>query len=208
MAAKVFIVDCPGCRAKVAAEEVGRVEDTGWADEAMEPYGERLLIGKCPNPKCKSLIAARSYQTSFEGFEGDDENIWSDPVRVYPDPPKGFSSHNIPKAATNSIEQANNCLQANAYDAASVMYGRALEAVCRELLLTKDQIKAGKGIVLASGLSNFMRRGSLTLASSIGASSCAYSETLVLMPAINPFYGRMPKTYGFLFTRSLNTSTT
>ena len=43
-----FVVDCPHCQAKVAAEETGRAEDRGFDDEVSEPYGWRLLIGKCP----------------------------------------------------------------------------------------------------------------------------------------------------------------
>ena len=42
---KTFIVDCPWCKAKVAAEEFGRAENTGWISEADEPFGFRLLLG-------------------------------------------------------------------------------------------------------------------------------------------------------------------
>ena len=79
-----FIVDCPSCKAKVAAEETGRAEDTGFDHEVSEPYGWRLFVGKCP--RCTNLLAAESQQLRFKGWEGDEEDVWSDPVRVHPKP--------------------------------------------------------------------------------------------------------------------------
>ncbi len=77
-----FIVDCPYCQAKVAAEETGRADDCGFDHEASEPYGRRLLIGKCPS--CNTPLAAQSRQLNFKGWEGDNKDVWSAPVRVHP----------------------------------------------------------------------------------------------------------------------------
>lgn len=63
-----FIVDCPTCKAKVAAEETGRAEDTGFDNEVGEPYGWRLFVGKCP--RCTNLTAAESRQLRFKGGTG------------------------------------------------------------------------------------------------------------------------------------------
>lgn len=129
--AKTFIIDCPWCKAKVAAIEHGRATNTGRDYETGEPYGETIVVGKCPS--CQSLLAGEKHQVEFEGF-GADENIWSDIVRIYPKPPKTFLSYRIPIDVRNSIAEADRSLQANANIAACVMLGRALEAVCRDIL--------------------------------------------------------------------------
>jgi Domain of unknown function (DUF4145) len=153
---KTFIVDCPICKAKVAAEEAGCAEETGFDDGPGEPYGWRLYVGNCP--RCKTPLAGQSHQLSFKGWEGDEEDVWSDPVRVHPQPPKTFSSLRIPNAVTKSLSEADIALQGNASLAACVMFGRALEALCRDVLFTKEEkraIRAGtskKRLMLAEGI--------------------------------------------------------
>jgi hypothetical protein len=131
-AVKTFIVDCSWCKAKVAAIEHGRATKTGFDDEAGEPYGITIAVGECPS--CHSPLVGESHQVDFEGWAGDEEDRWSDTVRVYPKPPKTFLSYRIPPDVRNSITEADRSLQANANIAACVMLGRALEAVCRDLL--------------------------------------------------------------------------
>jgi endogenous inhibitor of DNA gyrase (YacG/DUF329 family) len=151
-----FVVDCPNCQAKVASEEMGRAEDTGFDDDVGEPYGWRLLVGKCP--RCNTPLAAQSRQIRFEGWEGDEYDHWSDPVRVHPKPPKTFSSFRIPSAVTVSLAEGDIALQGNASLAACVMFGRALEALCRDVLFTTEEkkaIRAGlskKRLMLAEGI--------------------------------------------------------
>lgn len=153
---QVFIVDCPYCRAKVAAIETGRAERSLWDDYASEPIGERLHVGKCPG--CHRLVAGMSNQLLFEGFEGAEYDVWSDVTRVYPKPPKVFSSFRIPNSVTISLRQGENSIQANAEIAACVMFGRALEAVCRDVLFTTEEKKAikdgtsKKKIMLGAGI--------------------------------------------------------
>jgi hypothetical protein len=43
-----FIIDCPYCKAKVAAEEAGRAERSYFDDDAGGPEGRRLYVGSCP----------------------------------------------------------------------------------------------------------------------------------------------------------------
>lgn len=128
---KTFIIDCPWCKAKVAAIENGRAKQTGYDDEPGEPYGTILVIGECP--RCHSLLAGESHQVDFEDWNAY-EDRWSDIVRIYPKPPKTFLSYRIPKSVRDSISEADKSLQANANIAACAMLGRALEAVCRDLL--------------------------------------------------------------------------
>jgi hypothetical protein len=150
-----FIVDCPRCRAKVAAEEAGSAERRYFDEENHEPFAERLLIGKCP--ACGTLLAAHSTQTHFADIDSE-YDIWSNALRVYPKPPKGFSSYRIPKSVSTSLEQAEIALSGGGHIAACVMFGRALEAVCRDKLFTPEEKKAAKDgtstkrLMLADGI--------------------------------------------------------
>jgi hypothetical protein len=127
---RTFIIDCPSCKAKVAAAERGRAQQEGQSDEG-EPYGERLMVGECPS--CYSLLAGESHKVNFAGWDAD-EDRWSDIVRIYPKPPKTFLSNRIPASVRNSIAEAEKSMQANANIASCAMLGRALEGVCRDLL--------------------------------------------------------------------------
>jgi hypothetical protein len=160
--AKTFIVDCPTCKAKVAANETGRAEHTGFDDEAHEPYGTRLYVGTCP--RCETPLAGRALQLRFEGWEDEREDVWSDPVRVYPKPTKTFSSFRIPGSVTVSLTEADIALQGNATLAACAMFGRALEALCRDVLYTAEEKKAvregtsKKRMMLAEGIKQLRDR--------------------------------------------------
>ena len=155
---KTFIIDCPWCKAKVAAIEHGRGRKTGLIPEAEVPYGEMIAVGECPN--CETLLAGESHQVEFEQYNSH-EDAWTDFVRIYPKPPKTFSSDRIPNVVKDSIQEADRSLQANANIAACVMLGRALEAVCRDVIeksspsikavVSKESIKS-KPIMLGQGI--------------------------------------------------------
>jgi hypothetical protein len=151
--ANTFIVDCPSCKAKVAAVEEGRAERSYYNDEESQPYCTRLHAGKCP--RCSSLLAGESEQIRFENFDSEYDEF-SDVVRIYPNPPKTFSSHRIPKIATESLLEAERCLQANAHIAACAMLGRAFEALCRDVLrfeeTTTNDKKKQRPIMLGEGI--------------------------------------------------------
>jgi len=74
MATSTFIVDCPFCKAKVAAVEMGRAEHSGFDHEVGEPFGLALLVGSCPS--CNALIAGETRQIAFDGFDADYDQ-WS-----------------------------------------------------------------------------------------------------------------------------------
>jgi hypothetical protein len=143
-----FVVDCPYCKAKVAAEESGRAEKAYFDDDAGEPVGRRLYVGKCP--RCKAMIAGTSFQTAFENFDSESDE-WSDVVRVFPQPTRTFTSGRIPKTVTQSLEEADKTIQAGASMAACVMFGRALEAVCRDILVDK-KVDKPKRMMLGEGI--------------------------------------------------------
>lgn len=94
----------------------------------------------------------------FRGWEDEENDVWSEPVRVHPKPLKTFSSFRIPKTVTKSLVEADVALQGNASLAACVMFGRALEALCRDILYTRQEKKAvragtsNKKIMLGEGI--------------------------------------------------------
>lgn len=152
--ANTFIVDCPNCKAKVAAVEEGRAERSYFDQEENQPYCTRLHVGKCP--RCTSLLAGESEQIRFENFDSNYDEF-SDVVRIYPNPPKNFSSYRIPKIVSESLAEAERCLQANAHIAACAMLGRAFEALCRDVLRLEEppptkENKKQKPIMLAEGI--------------------------------------------------------
>jgi hypothetical protein len=129
---ETFIVDCPRCKAKVAAIEHDCVRMGGGVDEDGDPhYGTSVSLGVCP--KCHKILVGESRQIAIRGYDSE-ENEWGEPIRVYPEPPKTFTSERIPKVVSESIAEAVKSLQANANIAACVMFGRALEAICCDLL--------------------------------------------------------------------------
>lgn len=150
---RTFIVDCPWCKAKVAATETGRAERDGFNDEAGEPFAYKVLVGICPS--CNAILAGETDQIWFENFDAH-EDRWSDIVRIYPKPPKTFSSYRIPRVVKDSLSEAERSLQAGANIAACVMLGRALEALCRDILNTKSKTttdsKPKKKIMLGEGI--------------------------------------------------------
>jgi len=145
-----FIVDCPRCRAKVGVAQTGCAQRTGFDDDASEPYGEKIVVGLCPS--CTVPLAGYAQQTNFKGWEGDEYDGWSDVIRVYPKPPKTFSSYRIPRTVTHSLLEADRTLQAGAYLATCVMFGRAFEALCRDILEKHAPDAAKKRMMLGAGI--------------------------------------------------------
>ena len=136
--APTFIVDCPDCKAKVAAIESGRAERFFSDQDDGQPYGKKVFLGNCP--RCNLILVGESDQVNFQDVDAY-EDRWSDIIRVYPKPPKTFSSWRIPNVVSDSLNEADRSLQAGANIAACVMLGRALEAMCRDLLEPKSKKK-------------------------------------------------------------------
>ena len=162
-----FIIDCPRCKAKVAAEQKGHVDSSYYDDAAGEPVGERIFLGKCPS--CTLSLVGRAEQIEFANYQGSDFDVFGDVVRVYPEPPKVFTSYRIPRTLTHSLVEAERCLQVGANIAACVMLGRALEALCRDVLEPKDEkpatttdgaapAKPKKRVMLGSGIRELRER--------------------------------------------------
>jgi hypothetical protein len=79
-----------------------------------------------------------------------------------------FSGYRIPRALSQSLLEADRCLQVGANIAACVMLGRALEALCRNVLEPKDENpgavagggapKPKKRVMLGSGIKELRER--------------------------------------------------
>jgi hypothetical protein len=119
MVASTFIVDCHQCRAKVAALETGRAEQSGTDEGSMDPWATRVLIGTCPS--CSTILVGESTQLDFAEYDADHDR-WSDVVRVFPKPPKAFASYRIPRVVKDSLLDADRSLQSNANIAACVTF--------------------------------------------------------------------------------------
>lgn len=111
------------------------------------------------------MLVGETHQTWFAGHDSEFDQ-WTDYVRVYPKPPKTFTSYNIPTVVKDSIIEADRSLQANANIASCVMLGRALEGVCRDVLLKTTPPASGKTpptkpkpIMLGQGLKDLKAKG-------------------------------------------------
>ena len=161
---ETFIVDCPKCKAKVAAIEHGCVRRLSRMDRGGDiHYGNSVSLGECP--KCRTILVGKSQQIGIEGYDSEYDE-WADAIRVYPEPPKTFASDRIPKMVSESIAEADRSLQANANVAACVMFGRALEAICRDLLEpapiggeTKSTSAPKRPVMLGEGIRKLKDKG-------------------------------------------------
>lgn len=86
MAQPTFIVDCPYCKAKVAAEEQGRAKHSFFDDEASEPVGQRISVGPCP--RCKSLLVGVSYQRRLKAIRAMNMMIGQSQSECSQSPPR------------------------------------------------------------------------------------------------------------------------
>jgi hypothetical protein len=154
---ETFVVDCPQCKAKVAAELKGLATEVVKPGDEGGPYGSKLYVGVCP--RCRIPLAGESLQIGWEGHDAETD-LWSNVARVYPKPNRTFSSPRIPRAVTHSLVEASQFLQADAHTAACVMFGHALEALCRDVLGPSSSASMDRGatpvpkkqIMLAEGI--------------------------------------------------------
>ena len=140
---KTFIIDCPSCKRNVAANEKGRVEQSGNDPDSHDPYGYRVLLGTCPD--CGSVLVGTTVQIGFEEFNASIDQ-WEEVSRVYPDPPKVVFGPYVPRIVKKSLDEAARSLRCGANIAACAMLGRALEALCRDKSGKKKKITLLKGI--------------------------------------------------------------
>jgi hypothetical protein len=103
-----MLIECNECKAKVNAEVLASHEHVV---AGIFPYRTYLL--KCPS--CDIALIGEA-----EATFGEDSFSWSDVTRVYPSPRRLINS-GIPELVKTSINEAEKCMQAGAFLAATAM---------------------------------------------------------------------------------------
>jgi hypothetical protein len=135
-----MLIECCECKARVDGEIVAYHEH-----EYAGIFSIRTYLLKCPS--CNSALVGESEQDVRDG-----KLFWPDLTRVFPKPRRLLGS-GIPDMVKKSIDEAERCVQAGAFLAATAMCGRALEAICRHYGTKDTYLGAGlkelrdKGII-------------------------------------------------------------
>ena len=115
-----MIIDCEYCHASVDSKILAKREFGVTEDHDPSCY----FFLECPI--CESIMLAWCELSQI----GYDEWDFINPTRLYPEPPL-YLHHNIPPLVRNSLEEADKCMRARAFNAVAVMCGRAIEAICK-----------------------------------------------------------------------------
>lgn len=119
-----MIIECYACEARVDAKVIG---ENSSQDEGEPPWITYLFA--CPG--CGGSLVGGWY----DGEEGVLPRLWPQ-VESHVD-------RLIPEDIRNSLEEATICFKAKAYNASTVMAGRALEGVCRHFGAEKTYLGPG-----------------------------------------------------------------
>lgn len=130
-----MIIECHKCESKVDSKIIASRQRF---DDEFGPY--RISFVECP--VCKDLMLG--HQENIQ--TGPDDYDWGDAYRIWPEADKFFDG-NLPPIVRNSIDQANKCYKAKAYDACAVMCGRVLEGICSEYKIKNKALKGGLKIL-------------------------------------------------------------
>ncbi len=142
MKKRSLLVNCPNCRARVAADVRGEDSYVGTNEAEEVTGGLRICILRCST--CSDILASVQQLQAFE----DGIETWSDAQRIWPQPPTPIST-SIPREIRDSLLEAEGCLQCGTYTASVAMIGRALEAVGRHFGQGKK-----KRLMLWDGITN------------------------------------------------------
>jgi hypothetical protein len=122
-----MIIECHACEAKVDANLVAQHS----SEDQSDPVPFHVYLLECP--RCHTTLVGGEYEFDEGGA----------PARLWPKPEKVLS-WDIPETIRNSLEEARLCFKTGAYNASTVMAGRALEGVCRHF--GTEQTYLGPGI--------------------------------------------------------------
>lgn len=122
-----MIIECHICEATVDAKEIAHHS----CRDPDDPCDFHSFLLECP--KCQTTLVGGRYHFENSG----------DPVgRMWPAPAR-FLSSEIPISIRNSLEEARLCFKVRAYNACTVMAGRALEGICRHFGSEKSYLGHG-----------------------------------------------------------------
>ena len=120
-----MLIECPDCAAKVHSKLLAeRVYAPTYQND---PY--KCVLLECPS--CQGVLLGLCDYDIYIAFDGTEQEGWSLPKRLWPDPQKSYDV-SIPPLVRHSLEDARKCFEAQVYTACVVMCGRALEAICNE----------------------------------------------------------------------------
>jgi hypothetical protein len=125
-----MLIECAFCNSKVDAKVLAEQE------APRGDFGEPTKYVFVTCPICKNAHVGLSEEFQF----GPDDFAWSALKRVWPSPPRQFGD-NVPLLVRSSIDEAEKCYRAEAYNACAVMCGRAIEGICVQLAGEKNIAK-------------------------------------------------------------------
>lgn len=116
-------VVCPECKVRVSSEVVAEHD---WFDDSHQEAPQRIRVVKCPDCRTRQVLLQEAVDVDQE-----DGSYWWSSDRVWPAPDK-MPSFEIPSSVRRSILEGRTCWNAGAYNAASLMSRRAIEAIAVE----------------------------------------------------------------------------
>jgi len=131
-----MLIECPHCRSRVDAEELGRCSEPCGSEEDWGEVETRVVIGKCSS--CQRPLVG--LQKEFE--HPDYGPYLSETERIWPFPRKAIA-RSVPDIVKVSLKEADTCFHAGAFAACAVMCGRAIEGACVHFKTKKKTLAAG-----------------------------------------------------------------
>jgi uncharacterized protein YutE (UPF0331/DUF86 family) len=106
------------------------------------PESYQLALLRCP--ECKHLLVGELELLKPAGYESfNDDALWSDASRVWPEPTPQLLALSIPEMIRTCLLEARKCLHATAYTACVAMAGRGIEAMCKHFGAKKETLFDG-----------------------------------------------------------------
>ncbi len=127
-----MIIECPYCEAKVDGKIIG--EHVSCSEDTPIPF--KVVLLECP--VCKEPLLG--YQELIQ--VGFDQEEWVGNVRLWPQP-KNSNRRLLPEIVGDSLEEADKCYNARAYNACAVMCGKSLEGLCKHFETKNKMIAEG-----------------------------------------------------------------
>ena len=135
MEPRSLLLNCPYCRARVAAEVHS---DLGHFDDEHPEIC--VSLARCPT--CKHPLVAYEEDCGIGGDSTHPQRIWSVPLRLWPEPEVDLPAA-IPAEVAESMKEARVCLSTGTYTACVAMTGRGIEGLCHHFRTKKTQLFDG-----------------------------------------------------------------
>ncbi len=146
---ETLLVTCEHCEARVSAPVEGTYE------HHYDPPGYSIRYSLLRCPECAApILASQDDEDARYGTADEDDETWSKPTRMYPEPAKRQLGAAVPEPIRKAFGEAQSCYaDARAYTACAIMCRKVLEGVCES--------HSAKGNSLAARLKDLADRGEL-----------------------------------------------